>query len=50
MRLITERVLVMTESLVENAGKDVREDAFYSGYISAMKDIINADLSDIKEP
>lgn len=39
----------MTDYLQRQAGLDTRQDAFYSGYITAVKDLLNVTLDVVKE-
>lgn len=49
MGLLDQQGTMLTEQLQNEAGRDPRRDAFCSGYITAIKDILRIQLDDIKE-
>lgn len=49
MSLLDKQGAILTEQLQNEAGQDPRRDAFRSGYITAIKDILRIDLEEIKE-
>lgn len=49
MAAFDERAAAMTEYLQFNVGKDNRQDIEYSGYIKAIKDLLQITVEDVKE-
>lgn len=49
MKAFDRRAADFTEYLQKEAGKDARQDAFNSGYIAAVKDLLLITLDGTKE-
>ncbi len=43
---LKKRVDILTESLVESAGVDPRRDAFHSGAIAALRDVLSFEFDE----